>query len=194
MGTELFNSSPVPLFLGQMDRCLLTLEYGRSTDPRGGTPLEAEHLIPRVTRRRHKRLLVLPKDSTAGVVDLIEAHENKICLCDTCHRKIDEGRLGKIAIYRKFGLTGLMEEIALYPRSPDLNLLVVQYHQWRELFSLLQRRFRLLKEAPPHFMSEYSQAYELVDRYLYRWEQGNFELGRREAENHKRRLDLIRAT
>ena len=70
-----------PLFLGQVEKCLLSDDpeaYQRAVH---GPTLTIEHLIPGIAARQHKRLLN----------DIHNRHENQVCLCPGCHQALDNG-------------------------------------------------------------------------------------------------------
>lgn len=158
-----------PLFLGQQNRCLFTGDqdaYARLAH----TPTNVDHLVPKKAAKEHGRLLR----------SVLEREENKVCLCMGCHRRRDHHpRLGKMIIYRRHGLPGLIQDLALYPRATAHELYVLQYHQWRELFNLLWNGLNsaIKAERVPKFaMSDYTSSRDIVEYYLDQWAMGNFDI------------------
>lgn len=164
---ELCSTERPALFLGQQEQCLLTGERNRRLDGNDGIPLTIDHLIPRLAARKHRILR-----------PLLEKNENLVCLCHRCHHKIDHrGEFGKMMMYRKLGLPGLVEYLARYPRSPVSNLYVIQYHQFRELFGMVVQVINDAekdKKLPPHLLSQYTSARDIALGKLYYWERGDF--------------------
>lgn len=178
MGVDHFESHP-HLFLGQLGYCLFTapeVQPNTAVDPYPSI----DHLIPRVARKRHKRLFTIPRryvPNTAPVLrNIVDDPVNHVALCRDCHGKIDEGEVRKIKIFRQFGLVGLVETIALYPRATRHDLYRLQYFQWRTLFNLLAVAFQTVQNVPEQLLPMYHQTEDLVGRYLYRWESGHFDV------------------
>lgn len=149
-------------YLGKFHKCFLTGEQGVLVDPRSGISLQREHIIPVLAIKQNKRVL-------AGFKDL---YDNLGWLCDNCHTGIDDAPTGKMEMYRKHGLAGLVEYIAVdYPDSGIDELRAVQFFQFKSLFQRIQRALQSLKENyPPHRESDYSTSLDLIGIHLERWD------------------------
>lgn len=170
----LISQERPPLFLGQIQECMLEGDTDGYAQSRHGPILSIDHLIPNLAVRQNKRLFS----------DISERQENKVCLCNgsvgACHYKRDHHpEFGKIKIYRRFNVHGLVQDLAAYPRATKHESYVLQYHQWRELFVLIRdnlRREIKSQKVSLHKISDYSSASDAVEYHLYKWERGNFDV------------------
>lgn len=167
-----------PLFLGQLEGCLFTDNTGDYLRPMHGPNLSIDHLVPGLAARQHPRLL-------RGIHKL---QENQVRLCNGdgsrrrngCHQLRDHHpTFGKLRLYREFGLPGLVQDLAAYPRATKPKLYCLQYHQWRELFGLLASSLdKVIKEdkVPKPSQRQYTSSRDIIAYHLYQWENYNFDV------------------
>ncbi len=139
-----------------------------------GTYLQVEHIIPQEAGKKYPNLLKPPKRFDRRMLNIIDSQMNRVPLCTGCHREVDLSDTGKHAVFTKDGLVGLIEFIALYPRSPFPWIREIQFLNWQVLFANVESNLKVLEtDHKGAWREEYDETRRMIERYLYYWRKTN---------------------
>lgn len=124
-----------------------------------------EHVFPAMLSKKYRFI--------DGFGDLIDDHANLTLVHPgSHHREIDDV---KIELCRKAGILGGIEYMTCYyPRFVDQSLLEIQRGQWIWLLDEMRNLLAAQRVTTYPHVEDFPKAVDLADKYLMKWQQGNF--------------------
>lgn len=166
--SEISQLPPAERQLILLGHCFLNSSPFHTEASGAPNPVTEDHIFNELAKKKFRRVFK----------PFFRSAENRTPVCSHCHHRIDQGEVGKVVTFRRFGLKGLVEwNACYYPQPSDEEDLRTMEFQFRLLFRRFTEEAKQVLDRGlflPSRRNDLATAIELASLHTAQWDAGKF--------------------